>query len=168
MRQIVAPGLRGLDPIVIAPDCPTRSWADPASERAVMALVQNTLDTYAIDRRRILVVGFSMGGRGTWYMSSRHSDLFTAAIPMAASIGDEPLERLATIPTYVIHSRDDEVVPFEPAERNWRALEKLKRPIEFEAIWDVGHFQMGAYIDSLQRAGRWVAERWTRESRSRN
>jgi predicted esterase len=79
---------------------------------------------------------------------------------MAASTGDEPLESLATMPTYVIHSRDDEVVPFAPAERSARALEKLGRPIRFEALQDIGHFEMGAYVEPLRRAGRWVADRW--------
>lgn len=160
MRQVVAPGLNNLDPIVIAPDCPTRAWTDPIAEQAVLALVQHTLDSYAIDRTRVLVVGFSLGGRGTWFMASRHPDLFTGAIPIAGSTGDEPLERLATIPTYVIHSRNDEVVPFSPAERTARELEKMKRPIRFEALWDLGHYEMGGYVESLRRAGRWIAERW--------
>jgi predicted peptidase len=160
MRQVVAPALNGLEPIIIAPDCPSRSWTDPESERAVMALIQHTLDTYAIDRRRILVAGFSMGGRGTWFMASRHTDLFTAAIPMAASTGDDPLESLGTIPTYIIHSRDDEVVPFAPAEKTFRALEKMKRPVEFEALSDIGHFAMGGYVESLRRAGRWISNQW--------
>src|SRR5262245_51653319 len=71
MRQIVAPALNGLEAVVLAPDCPARAWSDPVAERGVMALIQNTLDNYSIDRRRILVVGFSMGGRGTWFFASR-------------------------------------------------------------------------------------------------
>src|SRR5258706_7121787 len=38
MRQIFLPGLRALNPIMIAPDCPTRAWSDPPAEKAVMAL----------------------------------------------------------------------------------------------------------------------------------
>src|SRR5688572_30064965 len=34
MRQVIAPGLNSLDPIVIAPDCPTRAWTDPMAEQA--------------------------------------------------------------------------------------------------------------------------------------
>jgi predicted peptidase len=168
MAQVVAPALGSLNPIMIAPDCPTRSWADPVSEKAVLALIEDTLKRYSIDRSRILVVGFSLGGRGTWFMASHHPDLFTAAIPMAASTGDDPIERLGTIPTYVIHSRDDEVVPFEPAERNARALEKLGRPVRFEALEGIGHFQMGGYIDSLQRGVRWVTERWKQKATVKN
>ena len=150
-----------LAPIVIAPDCPTGSWADANAEAAVMALVERTLQTFTIDRTRILVVGYSMGGRGTWFMASHHQNLFTAAIPMAASIGDDPPDTLATMPTYVIHSRQDEVVPFAPAEANARALAQRGRPVFFDALDTPTHFQMTAYVPALRRAVEWVAARWS-------
>jgi predicted peptidase len=125
-----------------------------------MTLLRKVQEEYTVDKRRVLVTGFSMGGRGTWFMASHHPDLFTAAIPMAASTGDEPTDRLAKMPTYVIHSRADEVVPFEPAEKNARELEKLGRTIRFEELQGVGHFSMGGYMDALRRAGRWIEERW--------
>jgi len=160
VEQVVARGLDNLHALIVAPDCPTPSWTDPLADRAVMALIDIVRADYTVDPRRILVTGFSLGGRGTWFMASHHADLFTAAIAMAASTGDEPLDTLATIPTYVIHSREDQVVPFGPTERTARALERLGRPIRFEALENIGHYEMGGYVDSLRRAGRWVAERW--------
>ena len=157
---VVVPALGTLAPIVIAPDCPKGSWADADAEAAVMALVERTLQTFTIDRRRILVVGYSMGGRGTWFMASRHQTLFTAAIPMAASIGDDPPDTLATMPTYIIHSRQDEVVPFAPAEANARALSQLGRPVVFDALDTPTHFQMTAYVPALGRAVAWVTAQW--------
>jgi predicted peptidase len=162
MRQIVLPALGDLRAIVVAPDCLERAWGDAKCDQAVTTLLRKIQDEYAIDRRRVLVTGFSMGGRGTWFMASHHPDVFTAAIPMAASTGDEPVDRLAKMPTYVIHSRDDERVPFAPAEKNARELEKLGRTIRFEELQGVGHFSMGGYIDALRRAGRWVEERWAK------
>jgi predicted peptidase len=159
MRSVFLPGLRDLDPIMVAPDCPTRAWSDSAAEKAVMALMENVLGEYSIDRRRVLVVGFSLGGRGTWFMESRHPDLFTAAIVMAGAT-DEPLEGLARIPTYIIHSRDDQVVPFAQAEQRAASLERMGRPVKFEALEGLGHFDMSGYTPALQRAGSWVAERW--------
>lgn len=160
MRGIVSPALKDLNAIIVAPDCPTGSWSDPAAEQAVMTLLQNVMKEYAVDRRRILVTGFSLGGRGTWFMSSRHADLFTGAIPIAGASGDEPLDRLGRIPTYVIHSRNDQVVPFAPDERTTRELEKLGRMVRFEALEGLGHYEMGGYVDALTRGGRWIAERW--------
>jgi predicted peptidase len=159
-QQVVAPGLSDLGAIIVAPDVPTRAWTDPIAERAVLALVRRVLADFNIDRSRVLVAGFSLGGRGTWFLSSRHPDLFTAAIVMAGSPGDDPVDRLARIPTFVIHSRDDEVVPFAPAARIAGELKALGRTIEFEALDELTHYQMGGYVDSLERAGRWVAERW--------
>jgi predicted peptidase len=161
MRGIVSPALMELGAIIVAPDCPTRAWSDPEAERAVMALLESVMKEYAIDRRRVLVTGFSLGGRGTWFMSSRHADFFTGAIPIAGSSGEEPLDRLGRIPTYVIHSRNDQVVPFDPDQRTTQQLEKLGRTVRFEALEGLGHYEMGGYIDALARAGRWVAERWS-------
>jgi predicted peptidase len=160
MRQIVLPALGDLNAIVVAPDSPVRSWTDPVADRAVMALLEKVLGEYAIDKRRILVTGFSMGGRGTWFMASHHADLFTGAIPIAASVTGEPIEGLGTMPTYIIHSRNDQVVPFEPAARNARELERLGRAVRFEELSGVGHYEMGGYVDALRRAVRWIADRW--------
>jgi len=165
MRGLVAPALSDLQPIMVAPDCPTNSWSDAPAEEAVMALLQNVLSQFNIDRRRVLVTGFSLGGRGTWFMASRHPDLFTAAIPMAASAGDLPIDRLATMPTYIIHSRDDEVSPFAPDERLAKQLKDMGRRARFQALYGLGHYEMYRYVDALKGAGRWVAEEWRKSSR---
>ena len=159
-RLLVEPALRDLQPIILAPDCPWSSWGDPAAEKMVMTLVDETMRGYAIDRTRVLVTGFSMGGRGAWFMASRHADVFTAAIPMAASTGDLPADTLARQPTYVIHSRDDEVVPFIPAEKNARELERQGKTIKFEAVDGLKHFEMVRYSEALRRAASWVRDRW--------
>jgi predicted peptidase len=160
LQQVVLPGLGELRAVVVAPDCPAGSWTDPMADRAVMALLEQVRREYAIDGRRILVTGFSMGGRGTWFMSSHHPDLFTGAIVMAGPVGDEPLDKRSVMPTYVIHSPEDLVVPFAPAEQMARQLASMGRPITFEEVRGPGHFDMGGYVDALRRAGRWIAEAW--------
>jgi predicted peptidase len=159
-RGIAEPALRQLNAIMIAPDCTERAWSDAACDTAAMALIADAMKAYNIDRKRVLVVGFSMGGRGTWQMAANHADVFTAAIPMAASTRGMTLDQLGRQPTYIIHSRADEVVPFEPAEEAAQELKKQKREVEFEAIDDLTHFEMASYVDALRRAGRWVAGRW--------
>lgn len=159
MRTIFVPGLRELAAITIAPDVPARAWTDPQAEQAVMSLAAAIRDEFAIDRRRIVVVGFSLGGSGTWFLSSRHPDLFTGAIVMAGRT-EEPVANLAKIPTYVIHSRDDQVVPFAQAEQRATALERLGRRVRFDSLSGVGHYEMGGYLGALQNGGRWLREQW--------
>jgi len=161
MRNLYFPGLSDLAPIMVAPDVPSASWTDPESEQAVIALLDQIAGDYTVDRRRVLVIGFSAGARGTWFLSSRHADLFTSAIVVAGRT-DEPVEQLGKMPTYIIHSRADEQVPFEQAERRASALERLGRPVKFEALSTAGHYDMGSYLDSIRRAGSWIKERWER------
>ena len=116
LLELVGPGLRGLEAIIVAPDCPSPDgWNNPESDKAVTALLQHLLEHYEIDRSRLLVTGYSMGGHGTWYMAAEHPDLFTAAIPMAGAPGHGTLEKMGDIPICVVHSSDDQVVPIQPA-----------------------------------------------------
>lgn len=160
LRQVVLPALNGLHAVIIAPDCPTRIWAEEGSDQAVMSLLAQVLKDFAIDRKRILVTGFSMGGGGTWYLAARHSDFFTAAIPIAGPLRDQKIEQLGTIPTFVIHSRDDQLVPFDQSDAAVRTLQQMGRTVAFEPLRGVGHYQMGGYISTLKQAGDWVADRW--------
>ena len=160
MRRVVEPALRQLQAIMIAPDCSGRDWADASCEQPVLTLIDRATRSYNVDRKRVLVVGYSMGGRGTWHMAATRPQLFTAAIPMAASTRGMTIDQLGRQPTYVIHSREDEVVPFEPAEEMARELEKRGRVVHFEALDELTHFDMVSYVDALREAGRWITNRW--------
>ncbi len=161
MRQMFEPALRALKAVVVAPDVPTRRWTSDVSDRGVMALLNRILETYNIDRARILVTGFSLGGRGTWFFATRHPDFFTGAIPIAGRPGDEPLDALGDMPVHVIHSRADDVVPFGPAEDAARQLREAGGTVAFTALDRVGHFAMGGYVRSLRDAGDWIVEQWS-------
>jgi poly(3-hydroxybutyrate) depolymerase len=160
MQSIVEPALRSWGAVVVAPDVPDGSWATARSERAVLALVEHVRAHYAIDPTRVLVTGYSMGGRGTWYMASRHPDVFTGAIVMAGSPGDTDLESLPAVPLYLINSPEDEVIPFEAAEDAYLALAERGHVIEMRVLPGIKHYSMGAYVPALRLAGRWMLERW--------
>ena len=157
LRGVVGPALQAWGGVIVAPDVSDRRWTNPASERAVLELIDDVRARYSIDPERILITGFSMGGRGTWFLATRHPDLFTAAIPMAARAEDDATQ-VGDMPVYIIHARDDEVVPFEPAERLSQDMAARGQTVAFKALEGVGHFRMGAA--PLQEAGEWVLERW--------
>jgi len=159
-RGVVLPALLDANAIVVAPDCPTERWAEEGAEQAVMKLLESVMAEQAVDRARVLVIGFSMGGGGAWYFSARHPELFTGAVVIAATSGNQPLASLAQVPTYVIHSRADSVVPFAPAEANARTLEQMGKPVHFEALDGLPHFDMGGYVPALQKGIAWVTARW--------
>ena len=165
MRSVVEPGLRSWGAIIVAPDVPDRSWATARSEQAILALVEHVLAEHAVDRTRVLVTGFSMGGRGTWYSAARHPDLFTGAIVMAGSPSEADIDAVADTPLYLIHSPDDEVVAFEPVERAYRVLADRGHPVELRVLPGAGHYMMGAYVPALRLAGDWMLARWREAER---
>ncbi len=163
MNRIVQPALSDWGAIILAPDCPTRAWTSAKAERAVLALLDEIPKRYAVDSDRILVTGFSLGGRGTWFLATRHSHIFSGAIPIAGSPGDDSLDALGSMPVNIIHSRDDEVVPIEPARKAVKMLKLLQNPVKFTELSGIGHFAMSDYISALTRAGTWMMQQWQEE-----
>ena len=181
LEILVEPALRELGAIIVAPLCPARSWAQPASERGVLALLEHVREQYRIDDDRTLVTGFSLGGMGTWYWASHHPELFTAAVPMASvpmiaqrdESGAETVRRyvdagsiewpeaLLDMPMYVMHSVDDELIPIEPVQRASAELRELGADVEFLAIdAGIGHHETPRYVPYLARAVPWLQQKW--------
>lgn len=160
LQTIFEPALRGLGAVMVAPDVPTRRWNSEVADRGVMALLTQVVDDYNIDRSRILVTGFSLGGAGTWFFAGQHADFFTGAIPIAGRAGDLDPGAFGDMPIHIIHSRVDEVVPFDPAEAAFNQLEAAGHPVAFTPLEGVGHFNMGSYVPSLQAAGDWMVAQW--------
>ncbi len=166
MQAIVEPALREWGAVIVAPDVPGRNWSVPDSERAVLALLGDVISRHAIDPSRVLVTGFSMGGAGTWYLATRNPDLFTGAIAVAARPTENALDRLESVPLHLIHSPDDEVVPYEPVEEVALELTERGYPVQLLRLPGATHYDMGAYIGPIRAGGEWIRERWEEEAGS--
>ncbi len=114
----------------------------------MVALLHAVMEDYAVDGDRILVTGFSLGGRGTWFMATRHAD------------GNDAFDSLGSMPMHIIHSHDDEVMPFAPARPTAQTLQDRHHPVQLTALEGIGHFAMGSYIEPLRLAGDWMRDRW--------
>ena len=77
---------------------------------------------------------------------------------MAARSDREDAGLVGEMPVFIIHARDDEVVPFEPAAQLAQDMEARGQTVSFLPLDGVGHFRMGAA--PLRQAGDWVRERW--------
>jgi predicted peptidase len=152
------PGLSGLNAVVLAPDALGGDWTDARNEQAAVWLTTSALKSYQIDAKKVVITGFSLGGEGTWFIGSRHQDLFTGAIPVAAPVagGDEPW----TIPVYVIHSDKDEVVSYNSAKRHAEALKAKGTKLEFKTVSGLSHYKTGAYAAHLTDAVKWLQAEW--------
>jgi predicted peptidase len=161
VENVVEPALRDLGAIMVAPDCLHRDWANPESEAEVNHLLDFLDDTYGVDRDKVIVTGYSLGGMGAWYMAARNQERFAAAIPIAGIVPREAAEVEWSIPLYVIHSRADEVVSIVPTERAVKQLRERGAEVEFIVLDDVSHFETGRYFRPLRDAIPWIRKAWS-------
>ena len=70
--------------IYLAPVNPTNDWhTDPNVTKALKALLDQTVKDFKIDKKRIYVMGFSMGAIEVWNIVNNYPDYFAAAVPMS-------------------------------------------------------------------------------------
>ncbi|MCJ7680721.1 MAG: dienelactone hydrolase family protein, partial [Candidatus Aminicenantes bacterium] len=160
LELLVLPALKRLNAIILAPDCPDRSWTSPVSETAVIGLIEALLSDYKIDDRKILLTGFSLGGIGTYHLAARHPGLFSAAIPMSAMTTAETLDIIHNIPFYIIHSDGDELFPMEPVEDIAQTLKEKGIEVQLQVIKGISHWRTAAFIPALRLAASWVKNIW--------
>jgi predicted esterase len=98
---------------------------------------------YPVDTDRIVLMGYSMGGFGTWNLGLRFHDRFCAMTPMAGGISREEfastllgrdqltrllLDNVAMIPLFFVHGDQDDVVPVGP--ERWTHEELTAKKLE--------------------------------------
>lgn len=54
------------------------------AEQDLLAMLATVQKNYNTDAKRLYISGISYGGFGTWYMASKHPELFAAAAPVVA------------------------------------------------------------------------------------
>ncbi len=158
---LIGPALAQLGAIIVAPDSVRGNWSTPENEKAVNALLDMVLARYAIDKKKIAVTGYSMGGTGSWHFAEKFPQRFSAAIPIAGT----PSESAAgwRLPVLAIHSRDDQVAPFGPTEARIAQLQKAGVAgvnARLILLTGITHYETDRFQAALQQAVPWLREIW--------
>jgi len=129
--------------IIISPQCPhfirwsTDNWFDNFYEEITTK--------YRIDKNKIYLTGFSLGGDGTWYLAAKYPDKFAAIAPMSGFTShtdylDNNIDKLIDMPIWAFHGKIDNVVPFEETERIIKKLEEKNKDLKFSIEPEIGHW----------------------------
>lgn len=101
---------------------------------------------YKIDTNRVMLIGYSMGGFGTWNLGLRYHELFCGLMPMAGGISREEfflgkdelvrqlLDNARGMPLFFVHGDQDEVVPCRFDQSSRDDLEKRQIPFTYEEV----------------------------------
>jgi predicted esterase len=131
---------RSIPFIVVAPQLHTPgSWTDVDRLAAILDEVE---ERYRVDRDRVYLTGYSMGGGGVWRMAREHAERFAAAVPMAAHTPEPTAfwaRAVAELPIKVIHGAEDELAPPEAARTMVEFLRGTGADVELRMVEGADH-----------------------------
>jgi predicted peptidase len=155
---LIQPALGALGAVIVAPDSLGGGWSTVVNEQAVNALLAAVEKSYAIDQKKVVVTGFSMGGQGTWFWADKYPERFSAAIPISGT----PTASAATwrLPVFAVHSRDDRVQPIGPTEQRIAELKKRGVNAQIVVLTGIEHFETYKFVSGLRQAVPWIQEIW--------
>lgn len=128
---------------------------------------------WPVDPDRVLLLGYSMGGYGTWNVGLRHPDRFAGIAPLAGGISRQEmitprddrmrhvLGNARMLPSFFVHGSADRVVPARFSRTIAEDLAALGAEHVFEEVEGGGHILMrflqgDAVSDRLEA---WLAAR---------
>jgi predicted esterase len=106
---------------------PTKSTAQ------VLSLIDTLLhrDTVKIDKNRIYVTGFSLGGEGAFDIITRAPDLFAAAIPICGIADTAKVQLMKNTPLWIFHGSKDTINSVTYSRIIVDALIKIGKPPKY-------------------------------------
>src|SRR5215510_1851641 len=161
LNLIPIPGLGSLAAFLVAPTTAQSGWATPTGEAAAFAALAAVEQHLRVDTRRRAVMGYSMGGRGTWHLAAKFRSHFVAAIPIAGTPGEIELDTLRDLPLYVIHSEADRRVPIEDTAKAVACLHAMGAAVEFARLPSGDQFEYRLVIAELRtKVCPWLENVW--------
>lgn len=109
---ILVPQCPAKDVWVKFPGFPNSLTATPEptpAARSVFKLLDSLIAHTAIDKKRVYVTGYSMGGEGALDFIARRPELFAAAVPICSVSDTATAKVIRKIPIWVFHGDDDKV-----------------------------------------------------------
>ncbi|HSR68999.1 MAG TPA: prolyl oligopeptidase family serine peptidase [Acidobacteriota bacterium] len=149
--------------VVVLPQCPRARgswWGAPDMEARVLAALDQTMDEFNGDPRRVYLTGLSMGGYGTWALAYRHPQRFAALAPVCGGVKppgfmtppqwhpsavapEDPYAETARVisglPVWIFHGAADPVVPASESRLMHEALQSSGGEVRYSEYPGVGH-----------------------------
>ena len=135
--------------VMVAPQCKSNKYWGNYLESLDLFL-DDIIEKYNIDEKRIYLTGLSMGGTGTWHWLMASPERFAAAAPVCGTGICWYACRIAHKPIWVTHGTADTVVPYDESVRMIEFLKKSGGEPILTTLEGVGHNAWDyAYTDEL-------------------
>lgn len=122
--------------ILVSPQCPKNSAWLPEH---VVKLTEHVSRSLSVDRDRVYLTGYSMGGFGTWATASHDPGRFAAIAPLCGGGDAGQAERLKNVPIWAFHGDKDDVVSVKESREMVEAVRKCGGQVQLTVYPGVGH-----------------------------
>ena len=122
---------------------PDRGAIDDAN-KMVTEFLNAAVQKYPVDRKKLVVLGFSQGGMMAYRLALRNPSKFAALVALSTYLPPELKDEvgdpaaLQALPTLVQHGRADELIEITRARASVELLRALKVPLTYRE-YDCGH-----------------------------
>ena len=116
--------------------------------QTVKELLDQYIDSPQVDRKRVYIVGLSMGGMGTYDLVVRFPEIFAAAIPICGTVNPNRLQAAKKVPFRIFHGDADNVVPVEGSREAYKALKAAGAKVEYIEFPGCNHGSWGPAFNS--------------------
>lgn len=113
-----------------------------SAEQDVMDVIAQVERDYRVDRKRVYLMGHSMGGYGTWSVAIDHPDVFAALGPISGGGDTNALAKIRNIPAYVVHGDNDKTVNVIQSRRMVEAGKQLGMNITYVEVPGGSHISV--------------------------
>ncbi|WP_027138484.1 carboxylesterase family protein [Gaetbulibacter saemankumensis] len=148
-----------LDAFIISPNSNGSLWFDQPNQIQILALYDLATSNLPIDTSKVAITGYSDGGNGSWFYAQFHSNLFSAAIPMATSYNtansDGTIDKIK-IPLYVVHGENDQLFPLANTQNFVNASINSGSNITFVVANNLDHYSVCDYLPYLKDGIDWL------------
>ena len=136
--------------IVVSPQCPLGAWWP---EDVVIAVLDEIVEKYRVDKSRIYLTGLSMGGYGTWKVAQTIPDRLAAIVPICGGGDPSNMEAMKDLSVWAFHGAQDKVVDLSESAAMVNALYDIGNGARFSVYPQAGHAE--AWEEAYADAAMW-------------
>lgn len=132
--------------VVVFPQCETtegrilESWQSGSPDgRRALAILEDAQKQFAIDRQRIVLTGWSMGGYGAWSLALAEPSRWSAVVPLSGGGDPGQIAALKDVPVWAFHGAKDALIKVDEGRKLVDALKEAGGTATFTELPDGAH-----------------------------